>query len=232
MATIIEDPEIGNYYKFLVPYVEKMCVSLDIKNKTYSLECDKTYNQNQFIGLFYGYPGSIGSDGKFVPGINNANGLICICDENHNCMEVSNGIIKPFSIEELNLEKPQQNSIPSSKCILKPYCTTVECAINSNSELEIYSSNVNSDINSELEIYSSDTNSDTNSDTYQESNKICGTFFGTPGEYYYDSNLKIYNRMYGNEHSTGIITLYGKFNFKYEYNKGQILTYVIKKKIY
>jgi hypothetical protein len=203
MVTIIEDSVLGNYYKDLIPYVEGMCVSLDIETKAYSLECDKTYNHKQNIGLFYGYPGSMDLDGKFVPGINNANGLICI--GNYDCIEVLDGIFKKKLIEESEIEKNTQNNLNSSSGHkIVPQCTIVECGINYNSELVVQSLDYNSN----------------------SSNKICGRFLGTPGEYYYDNTIKGYNRIYGNEHSIGIITLYGRFNFKYKYDKGQISSIV------
>lgn len=197
MAIIIEDPELGNYYKGLIPYVESMSVSLDIETNTYSLECDKTYNHEQYIGLFYGYPGYMDSDGKFIPGINHANGIIYI-GKNDN-IEVVDGIIKKGLNKESGIEKNLPKNLNSSyghKII--PQCTFVECGINFNSELMIH-----------------------RADSYS-SNKIYGMFSGTPGEFYYDNKIKRYNRIYGNEHSIGTIIMYGRFNFKYNYDKGKI----------
>jgi hypothetical protein len=214
MSIIIEDPELGNYYKGLIPYVESMSVSLDIETNIYSLECDKTYNHEQYIGSFYGYPGSMDLDGKLIPGINHANGIIYI-GKNYN-IEVLDGIIKKGLIKESGIESKIESEIKSEieesrieKNLLKnlnssygrkivPQCTFVECGINSNSELMIH----------RVDSYSS--------------NKIYGMFSGTPGEFYYDNKIKGYNRIYGNEHSIGTIIMYGRFNFKYNYDKGKI----------
>ena len=206
MATIIEDPEFGNYYLGLTPFVQTMNVSLDIETSTYSLECDKTYNNDQCVGKFYGFPGSMTFDGKFKPGINHANGIICI--ENNSCyyndyLKVVEGTVKKCLIEELShneeLTHNEESVIGENTNEILPQCTLVECNINSNSEL----------------VYKTDTDSNS-------SNKICGKFYGTPGEYYYDSSLKRHNRRYGNEHSEGTISLFGRFNFEYYYNKGKI----------
>ena len=223
MAIIIEDPELGNYYKGLIPYVESMSVSLDIETNIYSLECDKTYNHEQYIGLFYGYPGSMDSDGKFIPGINHANGIIFI-GKNDN-IEVVDGIIKKGLIKESEIESEIEESKIESEIEesgiksgiesgiekklpknlnssygrkIVPQCTFVECGINFNSELMIHREG----------SYSS--------------NKIYGMFSGTPGEFYYDNKIKGYNRIYGNEYSIGTIIMYGRFNFKYNYDKGKI----------
>lgn len=215
MTTIIEDPELGTYYKGLIPYVGNMGVSLDIESSTYSLECDKTYDHTQRIGIFYGYPGSIGSDGKLIPGINYANGMICYhnsFNKNYDYLEVINGTIRKVKIEETGIEETSNEESDTKELSTEentynnpnnslghkiiPQCTIVECNININSELTVH--RVNS------------------------SNKICGKFFGTPGEYYYDNSIKRYNRKYGNEHSVGTITLNGRFNFQYCYDKGKI----------
>ena len=219
MTTIIEDPELGNYYKGLIPYVDGMYVSLDIDTNRYSLECEKTYDSKQYVGLFYGYPGSMDSDGKFIPGINNANGIICI--EKNDSIEVVDGIIKKklikeseseseleleSEINELGTEKSKNKKKSSSNLNLLcrhkmiPQCTNVECYINTDSELSIH--------NARMDL--------------SNTNKICGMFSGMPGEFYYDDTMKRYNRIYGNEHSTGTIMLYGRFNFKYNYDKGKI----------
>lgn len=210
MSSIIEDPELGTYYKGLIPYVVNMGVSFDIETGTYSLECEKTYDHEQRVGIFFGYPGSIGSDGKLIPGINQANGIICNQNDgftkNYDYLEVIDGTIKKVMIEELETKKSiiqenmLDNSNNSSGHKIIPQCTTVECGINLNSELTVHRVDYNSNY----------------------SNKICGKFFGTPGEYYYDYSMKMYNRKYGNEYSVGTITMNGRFNFQYCYDKGKI----------
>lgn len=220
MAILIEDPELGYYYKGLVPYVENMRVSLDIETNQYSLECDETYNHKKYIGLFYGYPGSMDSECKLIPGINHANGVICIqnivnnvnnvnnMNNVNNYIKVINGLIKESDIEESSIIDSNiidsNNTNPVYRHKIVPQCTNVECGINSNSELMIHHMCPCS------------------------SNKMCGMFYGTPGEFYYDDKIKGYNRIYGDEYSTGTIILHGRYNFKYNYDKGKISSIIFK----
>jgi hypothetical protein len=220
MATVIEDPELGNYYLGLIPYVENMGVSQDIETIGFSLECDKTYNYKQRVGVFYGYPGSIGSDGKLISGINHANGIICIKNDeniqNYDYFEVIDGTIKKILIQESVLDEKceigenthNSSSKNSYEHKILPQCTNVECCINSNSELTVHQLDYNLNF----------------------SDKICGKFFGTPGEYYYDNIIKRYNRKYGNEYSVGTITMNGRFNFQYCYDKGKISSCIFNSK--
>jgi len=206
MTIIIEDPELGNYYKGLIPYVDCMRVSLDTETNTYSLECDKTYDSKKYVGIFNGYPGAMDLNGKFIPGINWANGIIRI--GKNDSIEVVNGIIKTDLIEESKIEEFANKKTSSNnlnllyKHKIVPQCTNVVCCINADSKLSIHS----------VDGMSNSSNT----------NNIYGIFSGAPGDFYYNDKNKRYNRKYGNEHSSGIIILYGRFNFKYNYNKGKI----------
>lgn len=204
MPDIIKNSQIGNYYLSLLPYVEDMSVSFNSNDNTYSLECDKTYNQNNKIGCFTGYPGKFDSNNKLIIGLANASGLIYV--DKTEIYEVLNGKIYKFNhTKYIDEFEDEYKNIDVSNTYI-PECTIVQSSINKYSELIIHSC---TDENIDEELY--------------------GIFIGTPGEYYYDEKINNHNRRYGNEYSTGTIILSGPYNFKYIYNKGQISECVFEK---
>ncbi len=208
MVEIIENLQIGNYYLELLPWVENMNVSYNRDTDTYSLECDTTYNSVEKIGSFTGYPGKFDKEGKLIIGLVNANGLVYV--NKTEFYEISNGIIQKGNFDEYNKEESKESE-ESQLHIRMPSrivgeCTSIQTGVNKNSELLVhlrFNPNINTDINT----------------------KSYGIFSGTPGEYYYDEVLKQSNRRYGNEYSSGTIILNGPYDFKYNYNKGQVIQY-------
>jgi hypothetical protein len=198
MPEIIENSKIGNYYLIALPYIEEMSVSFNKDTKTFSLECDELYNKADIIGNFTGYLGNFDLEGKLILGLTNATGLIYI--NKTEFYEISDGIIKKGNYDEYNYDSEEEyNYIDKPKLYISE-CTSIECGVNKNSELLIHSYlNPNND------------------------KKSYGIFFGQPGEYYYDEQLKNRNRRYGNEYSSGTINLTGPYNFKYIYDKGHII---------
>ncbi len=208
MIEIIEDSQIGNYYLEILPFVQEMGLSFDSNIDKYSLECDSTYNSNNRIGSFTGYPGKFNSEGRLIIGFANASGLIYISKTEF--YEVSNGTIERGNFDKFNQEyeyseekKSHASYIPSAQC------TSIECCINKYSELLIHSN-----------PYSNK----------PDNFKSMGIFSGMPGEYYYDEISKSKNRRYGNEYSVGTIILNGPYDFKYQYDYGNVVQYKLNNK--
>jgi len=201
MIEIIENSLIGNYYLKILPYVDEMSVSIDTNFNVFSLECDQTYNPDNKVGNFTGYPGKFDLEGKLNVGIANSTGLIYISKTEF--YEVFDGIIVKGDHNKFNefIEKNNEKYLNYEPNQIKAECTPIQTNINKHSELFIH--------------LNFDTNSGDNKKSY-------GIFTGTPGEYYQDEHMIRYNRRYGNEYSSGTIVLTGPYNFKYSYDKGQI----------
>ena len=247
------DEKIGYYYRGIIPYVDKMKVS--VNNNVFSLECDETFEPDKYIGNFYGYPGKF----VFVDSTCQAN---CIIPN-----------ISIDMVHQSNPSNPSNQSNPSNPSNEKlfigiGYASGIIFIDEKNfyeiSEGIIKKGNYEEYNISDTKFWEkkSDNDSNNDSDSEEQVHKLkpqctgiycdinkngelmidschfntekniasVGKFQGTPGEYCYDKKLKRFDRRFGNEHSIGKITLDNIYNFTYNYTREKISKYEINNK--
>lgn len=186
MNTEIKTPEIKFddktskwFFVGISPYIE---THVSCTNGKYSLQGEDSYEEENTIGIFIGYPAKCDTE-KLDYGFNASTGYIKVGDEI--TLSVCDGLVseyvKPTPKNDSNEDILMNLSFLSPE---KASCTPISTYVDTKNHLGF------------------ETSFDTNS--------ICGVFFGEPGKYFkgIDSEGNYYsNRIYGFGHSTGTIIL-------------------------
>jgi hypothetical protein len=214
----IKYPIVGYFARYLRPFVEKMPVSI-MGSEIYSLECDlDTFDSNNMIGSFIGYPGIIvetNGSPKLKLGLKYAYGYIQ--NNNGSFMKVENGKTSEYNNDLTNNPNNSNNAnlhlVNRDDGIIVPTCTSAKYRINENCDRVIENCD---------RVIGNISN-----------NNICGTFSGIPGKYVLNQNYNAnmgqnnfqnqrYTRVYGKNYANGIIELDGIYKFRYALRMGNL----------